>query len=341
MGRQTRAEVGLVFSLTAAQAAATLAAVIVGFEAGIFDETLVNAALIVVLVSLIIAPLGAARFARDVRPPATEGGRRLGETVLVPLANDAMEPRATLAALIARSDKGVVVPVALVPEPGEPAARALGQERLERVTAIVERLGVETESRIRVCESVAAGALRSAMEHEATCVLVSWTGLARARSAFFGGASEGLLAETKVPTLVVSTGAGPPARVVLALSREDVLPVGHPETLLAVRAARLIAAGLGVEPRILAPDPEVARPLMVGMERAPVDGFAGTRDEALATASGPGDVVVIPGRMSRSMLDGDAGRLAARPDPPTVVLAVLPVVSGARIPTPGVLAART
>ena len=107
-----------------------------------------------------------------------------------------------------------------------------------------------------------------------------------------------------------------------------------------MRTARLIAAGLGVEPRILAPDPEVARPLMVGIERAPVDGFAGTREQALA-AAGPADVVVIPGRMSRAMLDGDAGRLAARADAPTVVLAVLPVEAGARVQTPGVLAART
>ncbi len=340
LGHQTRAEVGLVFSLTVAQAAATLAAVIVGLEAGIFDETLVNAALVVVLVSLVMAPLGAAHFTKQVRPPTVDGGRRLGETILVPIASDAIEPRGTLAALIARSDKGVVVPVALVPEPGEPAARALGQERLEQIDAIVGRLGVETESRIRVCESVAAGALRSAMEHDATCVMVTWAGLAQARSALFGGASEGLLAETRAPTLVVSGGAEPPARVVLALSREDVLPIGHTETLLAVRTARLIAAGLGVEPRILSPDPDVARPLLVGMERAPVDGFHGTRDEALAEA-GPADVVVIPGRMSRSMLEGDAGRLVARPDAPTVVLAVVPVEGGRRLPSSGVLAART
>jgi Kef-type K+ transport system membrane component KefB len=338
-GRQSRQEVGLVFSLTVAQAAATLAAVIVGLEAGIFDETLVNAALVVVLASLVIAPLGAAHFAKGVRPPALESGRRLGDTILVPIADDGIEPRGTLAALIARADKGVVVPVALVPEPGDAAARAEGQERLDEITAIVGRLGVESEPRIRVCESVAAGALRSAMEHDATCMMVSWTGLARARSALFGGASAGLLAETRAPTLVVSGGAAPPPGVVLALSREDVLPVGHTETLVAVRAARLIAAGLGVEPRILAPDPDVARPLMVGMERAPVDGFAGTRDEALGTAVGPADVVVIPGRMSRGMLEGDAGRLVARPEAPTVVLAVVPVEAGRAVPTTSVLAA--
>ena len=256
------------------------------------------------LVSLIIAPLGAGHFSKRVTAPAVEGGRRLGEHVLVPIADDAIEPRATLAGLLARSDKGVVFAVALVPEPADEESRAAARGRLERVRAIVGRLGVESETNVRVTESVAAGALRSAVESDASCVMVSWGGLARARSALFGGASEGLLAESRVPTLVVSGGTVTPTGVVLALSREDVQAQGHSETLIAVRAARLIAAGLGTEARILAPDAEVARPLLVGMERAPVHGFTGSRASALETETGPSDVVVIPGRMSRQVLDG-------------------------------------
>ena len=342
LGRQTRDEVGLVFSLTVAQAAATLASVIVGFEAGIFDETLVNAALVVVLVSLVIAPLGAGHFSKRVTSPVVEGGRRLGEHVLVPIADDAIEPRGTLAGLLARSDKGVVFAVALVPEPGDEESRAAARGRLERIRSIIGRLGVESETNVRVTESVAAGALRSAVESDASCIMVSWAGLARARSALFGGASEGLLAESRVPTLVVSGGTEPPTGVVLALSPEDVRAQGHPETLLAVRAARLIAAGLGTEPRILAPDPAVARPLLVGMERAPVHGFTGTRASALDAGTGPSDVVVIPGRMSRQVLDGDGAGLIGRTDSPTVVLAVAPVATGNGIPSSGgVLAGRT
>ena len=49
------AEVKLVFGLTVAQAAATLAAVTIGTEVGIFDEDLLNATLVVVLVTVIVA----------------------------------------------------------------------------------------------------------------------------------------------------------------------------------------------------------------------------------------------------------------------------------------------
>ena len=43
------------FGLTVAQAAATLAAVTIGTEVGIFDEDLLSATLVVVLVTVVIA----------------------------------------------------------------------------------------------------------------------------------------------------------------------------------------------------------------------------------------------------------------------------------------------
>ena len=47
-------EIKLVFGLTVAQAAATLAAVTIGTESGIFDENLLSATLVVVLVTVIV-----------------------------------------------------------------------------------------------------------------------------------------------------------------------------------------------------------------------------------------------------------------------------------------------
>jgi hypothetical protein len=47
----------LVFGLTVAQAAATLAAVTIGTEVGIFDQNLLSAALVVVLVTVVVSSL--------------------------------------------------------------------------------------------------------------------------------------------------------------------------------------------------------------------------------------------------------------------------------------------
>ena len=65
-------EIRLVYGLTVAQAAATLAAVTIGTEAGIFDEELLSATLVVVLVSVIVSSIVTRKAARalDSTPPA-------------------------------------------------------------------------------------------------------------------------------------------------------------------------------------------------------------------------------------------------------------------------------
>ncbi|MDF2750869.1 MAG: napA [Gaiellaceae bacterium] len=61
-------EVRLLFGLTIAQAAATLAAVTIGTEAGIFDEDLLSSALVVVLATVIIAGLVTRAAAQRLAP---------------------------------------------------------------------------------------------------------------------------------------------------------------------------------------------------------------------------------------------------------------------------------
>ena len=58
-------EVKLVFGLTVAQAAATLAAVTIGTEVGIFDENLLSATLVVVLVTVIVSSIVTRNAARQ------------------------------------------------------------------------------------------------------------------------------------------------------------------------------------------------------------------------------------------------------------------------------------
>jgi Na+:H+ antiporter len=64
------AEMKLVFGLTVAQAAATLAAVTIGTEVGIFDENLLSATLVVVLVTVIVSSIVTRTAARSLDPSA-------------------------------------------------------------------------------------------------------------------------------------------------------------------------------------------------------------------------------------------------------------------------------
>ncbi len=67
-----RSEIKLVFGLTVAQAAATLAAVTIGTEAGIFDENLLSATLVVVLATVIVSSIVTRIATRELDPPPAQ-----------------------------------------------------------------------------------------------------------------------------------------------------------------------------------------------------------------------------------------------------------------------------
>ena len=71
----------MVFGLSVAQAAATLAATFVGLKIGLFTTSTVNAVMIVVVVSLILASVSATRFGARMPKPAVDT-TRIGRVVL-------------------------------------------------------------------------------------------------------------------------------------------------------------------------------------------------------------------------------------------------------------------
>jgi len=55
-----------VFGLSVAQAAATLAAAMVGYEIGLFDEAVVNGAILMILITCFLAPWLVDRYGRKI-----------------------------------------------------------------------------------------------------------------------------------------------------------------------------------------------------------------------------------------------------------------------------------
>ena len=94
------------FVLTAPQAAATLAVTLIGFEIGLFGTALVNAVLVLILVSIIVAAVLAQRVVGWV-PAQTVHTPPLGERVLVVTSSAEPSDAAMRAAsLLARPDGG-------------------------------------------------------------------------------------------------------------------------------------------------------------------------------------------------------------------------------------------
>jgi Kef-type K+ transport system membrane component KefB len=164
----SRAQAGLLFSLSAAQAAATLAATVIGFQLGLFSSAVVNAVLVVIFVSVLASTIVGARASGRVASP--EGPSPLGTRVVVGVADaNAAAGALTIAHRIARADGGVVHPVLVVPE----AAPFAPKQALARLREVVSSVGVDGRLTTIVDRSVLHGALRVGRAQEATLVLVA------------------------------------------------------------------------------------------------------------------------------------------------------------------------
>ena len=99
-------ERGAIFVLTAPQAAATLAVTLIGFEIGVFGTSVVNAVLVLIIVSILLAAVLAQRVVKWL-PARSVGKRPLGQKVLVVTGlEEPSDAAVRAAALLSRPDGG-------------------------------------------------------------------------------------------------------------------------------------------------------------------------------------------------------------------------------------------
>ena len=171
-------EVGLLFSMSVAQAAATLAATVIGYDIGLYGSDVVNAVMVVVGVSLILTSVGTNRFAPQIPPPVDER-QRVGETILVPVLQgiDGLADVLRLGRDLADPAGGVVQP--LVPVTSSDRAEIVaGRAKQADVDKVLRELGGDEETVLRVDRSVSAGLHQAAIESDR---VVAVARLARSR----------------------------------------------------------------------------------------------------------------------------------------------------------------
>ena len=235
----SRPQVRLLFGLSLAQAAATLAAVTIGVEIGLFDTDLLNATLVVVLVTVLVSSILTRSAARRIEPPAVQG-ERLAETILVPVDVTDDPAVVRLAARLAMAKGGTVLIGAVAAGPG----RQLEPPRV-RVCGVERQVSGRRRDRIRWCASTRPRRRRSSgivAEHEASLVVIGWRQAALAADIVFGGESADLIALAEVPVLAISAGQSDFRRVVLALDHHDLEGGRAVERNLAIAIAGVAAA---------------------------------------------------------------------------------------------------
>jgi Na+:H+ antiporter len=237
----SRPEGTVIFALTTPQAAATLASTVVGFNIGLFDQSVVNAVLVLILVSVVLATMTAERAAGKIERPVGER-RRLGDHVLVAVqdadrASLAIEAAARIAAV-----EGGVVQALLVTQRAEPKKRdaelrTLAQAGFDR--------GVDVDPRLVVDRSLADAVVNVAAADNASLVLVvERDGTAQPA---IGSWVEAVAEAAPAPVVIVRGSPEPFTDVQLLRAVHGAEPGGRAALLAAELALRL--GGEGVEAR--------------------------------------------------------------------------------------------
>lgn len=307
-----RAEVGAMFALSGAQAAATLAAVIIGFDVGLIDEDTVNAVILVILVTCLVTSWAANRYAP--RLPRPERPQPLGDVVVVPVARpESRTPLMRLAAAMAKHDSGTVVALTVISPDAEPETIERVQDANTESEAIVLKSGAEATGLVRIDGTPALGILHTLVERGGSLLVLGWKGYTSRREALFGGIIDTVLTEAPVPMLIGRMSADRPSGVLVTLTGDNTTPAGASGFDLALHTAARLARLHGLDVRVLTDtqDPEMLNAVyaVLGTE-IPV-----TLDERPRATSVPdhvrdGDVVIVPVNPGRSGLFGVATRIA-------------------------------
>ena len=161
-------QAGVMFALSTPQAAATLASTTVGYQIGLFSESVVNAVLVLIFVSVVVATLVAEHYKVKVEIPPP-GSRAIGEHVLVAIAELEPAPVALrLARRVAEQEAGIV-DVLLVQS--TEVAGAERSDRLGELATLCRRLGIDADPQIRVTDHFARAVLHAASDRNASMVL--------------------------------------------------------------------------------------------------------------------------------------------------------------------------
>lgn len=272
------AERGLIGSLSIGQAASTLAVGQIGLELGLFDQRVVNASILTIVLAALLTSFGTQHFIRRMpaTPPATGD---VGTRVLVDVGSEtsAMKPMIHLAGRVAHGDDGVAIPYAVARRTEKAAAR----DALAAAESAAEAAGYDCTGVLRLSESYADGTLELVDETDATLVVLAWHGPRLGMEQFFGSELDRIGAACPVPTVAAHL-TGPWDRVIVvpgagysAWQSEDV-------RLTLDVAVRLRAYGTTQLPLLVIADDE-----------EPVRACLGARGEyEFIRAQRPGDVLV-------------------------------------------------
>lgn len=208
----------VMFGMSMAQAASTLAAITVALKINLVDELTVNGIIVMILVTCVASPLITARWgskvseATEVKEVEKSRLSAVGDTfsvsdrILVPVANPNTEDNLLqLALILAKSGGGTLLPLHIISDQTRPipsGAKVRQEQLLAKAEMVAHAAVTSVETIGRVDNSIGMGIVRSAEERNATLIVCGWKGYSTYQENFFGGMIDMVVRLATIPVLI-------------------------------------------------------------------------------------------------------------------------------------------
>jgi Kef-type K+ transport system membrane component KefB len=195
-------ERNLIFGLSSAHAAATLAVVLVGYDLKLLDENVLNATILLILITCLVSSIVVENQGRKLAITDSQQMPTIGAVpnrILVPISNPAtIEHLIDFAILIKEPHSHEpIFPLAVVKDADDTDAQLMASNKMLQkaiLHASATENAVQLVSRIDI--NIASGILRAMRELMITEVVIGWNGKVTARERMFGSILDNLLEES-------------------------------------------------------------------------------------------------------------------------------------------------
>lgn len=201
-------ERNIIFGLSVSHAAATLAIIKVGFDIGLFDQNIINATIILILISCLVSSFATERAARQIailEKDVVRKGSDKTERILIPVSNPENIQRLIDFALLIKDQKSTeaIYPLSIVEDDAD------ADEKLNVVRKVIEGAVEQISSGDKKVEvlkkvdlSIVDGINRTAKAYSISDILISYKAQHGASNLIFGNIAENLLSKSKQSIII-------------------------------------------------------------------------------------------------------------------------------------------
>jgi nucleotide-binding universal stress UspA family protein len=201
--KYTAAQRKLIFGLSSAHAAATLAVILVGFNLGIIDENILNGTIILILVTCLVASFitedagKKLAFQHDEEEP--EHSVNTGQRILVPISNPSTMERLIDFAITIKESKNQspIVGLTIVDDDDKAQGKILqAKKMLEKAITHAAAADQKIEITATIDQNVTNGIKRVARETFVTDIVMGWPSKQKLADIIFGKTFDSVVNQT-------------------------------------------------------------------------------------------------------------------------------------------------